>query len=144
MFKLTLDNDVTFHLLPDTGIKTVYYNNALCNSSFKDVDVAVAKHRFNKMRGYFYLFHEPVYLFHDPVGGTLASLYGEFYACEVNDVRLGMFFRKDGAKFYLQIGEELFEFETNDNWIHSDVEVVGKNFPILEEFMEFIADYYEL
>lgn len=137
MFKLPMGKDITLCLLPDTGIKTLYYVNTPRNSSFEEADVAVAKHRFNKMRGYFYLFH-------DKVGGTRASRDGELYTCEVNDVRLGMFFRKDGGGFYLQIGEESFEFETKDNWVHSDVEVVGRNFPIIEEFMEFIADYYEL
>ncbi|BBA65289.1 predicted ORF [Xanthomonas phage XacN1] len=137
MFNLPPDADVTLRLLPDTGIKTMYYKNTPRNTSFDEADVPVAKMRFNKMRGYFYLFH-------DKVGGTRASRDGELYSCVVNDVRLGMFFRSDGTGFYLQIGEESFDFETQDNWVHSDVEVVGRNFPIIEEFMEFIADYYEL
>lgn len=115
----------------------MYYKTPVCNSSFEEADEAVAKHRFNKMRGYFYLFH-------DPVGGTRTSRGGELYICTVNDVRLGMFFCKDGTGFSLQIGEQSFEFETKDNWVHSDVEIVGKNYPILEEIMEFVADYYEL
>ena len=84
MFKLPV-KDVTIRLLPDTGIKTMYYKDPETFSCFDEADEPVAKQRFNKMRGYFYMFK-------DKIGGKRCSAGGVLYKCTVNGLHLGMFF----------------------------------------------------
>lgn len=130
----------TVRILPTQPVETIpmhVINNMKIHDlpdSFDPIDWPVAKERFNKLRGFLYMYGNKY---------PRASKYGDFYSHEIDDITIGIMFGKHG--FSIHIGEESFDFETGTDWVKtSDVGIVPKNFPILEEMMEFIADYHQL
>lgn len=123
---------VTIRILPEPDAQPLFFTKQEPLNSFDPIDWPVAQERFNKLRGFFYTNSQ----------NAFRREGKDSYSYTADGVVLGMTFGSSG--FVLHIGEDRFDFETVTNWVYSDVGIVGADFPIFEEMMEFVADYYLL